>query len=375
VPVAGGASHSAPVRKDLVELDADAVHARRWWALAVLCLSLMVIGIDNTVLNVAIPSLISDLGATTSQLQWIVDGYTLVFAGLLLTAGSVGDRFGRKGALAVGLAIFTVGSAASALAGSATTLVFTRATMGVGAALIMPATLSLLTNIFLDPKERGRAIGVWAAVAGASAGIGPVIGGALLEHFSWGSVFLVNVPVGIAALIAGRYFLPKSRDPHAARLDPVGALLSILGLVALLWAFIEAPVQGWGSTQVVAGFTIGVAVLALFVVWELRCDHPMLDVRLFENRRFSAANSAITLVFFAMFGAGFLITQYLQTVLGYSALEAGVRMLPQAALLLVVAPLSPRLAERFGTKLVVGSGLVLTAAGFAWISQVPVENR
>jgi EmrB/QacA subfamily drug resistance transporter len=339
-----------------------------------MCMSLMVIGIDNTVLNVAIPSLIKDLGATTSQLQWIVDGYTLVFAGLLLTAGSIGDRFGRKGALTVGLTIFTVGSAASGFAGSANTLIFTRAFMGIGGALIMPATLSLLTNVFHDPRERGRAIGVWAAVAGASAGIGPVIGGILLAHFSWGSVFFVNVPIGIAAIVAGRFVLPTSRDPNSPRLDPVGALLSIAGLVALLWGFIEAPVKGWTSETVVVAFVVGVVTLTAFVLWELHSSHPMLDVRFFENRRFTAASLAITLTFFAMFGAAFLFTQYLQNVLGYSALEAGVRLLPQAALLLVIAPLSPRFAERFGTKLVVGVGLLLAAAGFVWIANVPATN-
>jgi EmrB/QacA subfamily drug resistance transporter len=357
-----------------VELDAATVHSRRWYALAVMCLSLFVITIDNTVLNVAIPSLIKDLGATTSQLQWIVDGYTLVFAGLLLTAGSLGDRFGRKGALAIGLTIFTVGSAASAFAGSASTLIFTRAFMGIGGALIMPATLSLLTNVFHDPRERGRAIGMWAAVAGASAGIGPVVGGILLAHFSWGSVFLINVPIGITAIVAGRFVLPTSRDPHAPKLDPVGALLSIAGLVAVLWAVIEAPVKGWTSTPVVAAFAIGIGGIVAFVLWELHSSHPMLDVRFFENRRFTAANSAITLVYFAMFGAGFLFTQYLQDVLGFSPLEAGLRLLPQAAVLLVVAPLSPRLTERLGTKIVVGSGLVIAAAGLLLVRDLPVSG-
>ena len=357
-----------------MELDSAAIYARRWWALAVMCLSLLVIGIDNTVLNVAIPSLIKDLGATTSQLQWIVDGYTLVFAGLLLTAGSLGDRFGRKGALTIGLTIFTVGSAASAFAHSANMLIFTRAFMGIGGALIMPATLSLLTNVFHDPRERGRAIGVWAAVAGASSGIGPIIGGVLLAHYAWGSVFLINVPIGIAAIIAGRFVLPTSRDPHAPRLDPVGAVLSIAGLVALLWAVIEAPVQGWTSAPVATAFVGGIAVLASFVLWELHSSHPMLDVRFFENRRFTAANAAITLTFFALFGAGFLFTQYLQNVLGYSPLQAGFLLLPQALLLLVVAPISPRLAERFGTKLVVGTGLLMAAGGLIFVSQLPVSH-
>src|SRR6478672_9714437 len=223
----------------------DKLHERRWWALAVLCLSLMVIGLDNTILNVALPSLIRDLGASTSQLQWIIDAYVLVFAGLLLTSGSLGDRFGRRGALTIGLTIFGVGSLVCSMAASANTLIFTRAFMGIGAALIMPATLSLLINVFHDPRERGRAIGVWAAVAGGGSAIGPLLGGFLLRHFWWGSVFLVNVPVTIIAFFAGRALLPVSRDPSAPRLDPLGALLSVAGLVSLLWGIIEAPTKGW----------------------------------------------------------------------------------------------------------------------------------
>lgn len=328
-----------------------------------MCLSLLVISLDNTVLNVALPALVREVHASTSQLQWIVDGYTLVFAGLLLTAGSLGDRFGRRGALSLGLAVFGTGSLASAFSGSATALVFTRAWMGVGAALIMPATLSLLTNVFADATERGRAIGVWAAVAGGGSAIGPVIGGFLLRHFWWGSVFLINVPVAAVALIAGRYLLPPSRDPSAPRLDLVGAALSIAGLVAVLWAIIEAPTRGWGSAGVVGALVVGIGVLAGFVGWELTTDHPMLDVRFFRNRRFTAASAAITMVYFAMFGSMFIVTQYLQSVLGYSPFAAGVRMLPMAALMLVVAPTSPRLVERVGTKLVVGVGLLIVVVG------------
>jgi EmrB/QacA subfamily drug resistance transporter len=355
-------------------MDQHQIHDRRWWALAVMCLSLLVITLDNTILNVAIPALVRDTHASTSQLQWIIDGYTLVFAGLLLTTGSLGDRFGRKGALGFGLGVFCVGSVLSAMVSSPTQLIFTRALMGVGGALIMPATLSLLTNIFSDPRERGRAIGAWAAVAGAGGAVGPVLGGFLLQHFWWGSVFLINVPVTIVALVAGRFLLPVSRDPNAPRLDPVGALLSVGGLVAMLWAIIEAPTKGWSDPNVVVGFVAGAAILASFVVWELRSDHPMLDVRFFENRRFTAANASITMVFFAMFGSMFLITQYLQTVLGFTALQAGVRMLPMAGLMLIVAPLAPRLVERVGTKRVVGAGLVLAAIGLVMAANVPVTN-
>jgi EmrB/QacA subfamily drug resistance transporter len=339
-----------------------------------MCLSLLVITLDNTILNVALPALIRDTNASTSQLQWVIDGYTLVFAGLLLTTGALGDRFGRRGALSLGLAVFGLGSLFSAMVHSSSQLVFTRAFMGIGGALIMPATLSLLTNVFSDPKERGRAIGVWAAVAGAGGSLGPLLGGLLLQHFWWGSVFLINVPVAIVALVAGRFLLPTSRDPNAPKLDLVGAALSVMGLVAVLWAIIEAPTKGWGDPTVALVLLAGLAVLGTFVVWELRSDHPMLDIRFFENRRFSAANAAITMVFFAMFGSMFLITQYLQIVLGFSALEAGIRMLPMAVVMLLVAPLAPRLAERVGTKIVVGTGLMLAAGAMVYVSTVPATD-
>ncbi|MSX94942.1 MAG: MFS transporter, partial [Actinobacteria bacterium] len=222
-------------------MDEQQLHDRRWWSLAVLAGSLLVISLDNTILNVAIPSLVRDLNATTSQLQWIIDGYTLVFAGLLLTAGAMGDRFGRKGALQLGLVVFGFASMASAMAQSANQLIITRSLMGIGGALIMPSTLSLLTNIFHNPRERAKAIGLWAAVAGASGALGPVIGGILLKWFSWHAVFFVNVPLIIVLLIAGRVLLPKSKAEVAQRLDPVGALLSIIGLVLVLWAVIESP--------------------------------------------------------------------------------------------------------------------------------------
>ncbi|MCU1393319.1 MAG: drug resistance transporter [Ilumatobacteraceae bacterium] len=347
---------------------------RRWWALAVLCASLLIITLDNTILNVAIPALVKDLDASTSQLQWIIDGYTLVFAGLLLTLGSVGDRFGRKGALMVGLLIFGTGSLLSAFTGSASQLIFTRATMGIGAALIMPSTLSLLTNIFRDPRERARAIGAWAAVAGASGALGPVIGGALLAHFSWGSIFFVNIPVIIVALVGGWFLLPSSKDADAPRLDPLGALLSIAGLVAVLWAIIEAPSKGWANGTVLVSLALGIGFLFGFVQWELRCSHPMLDVRFFKNRRFTAANVAITLVFFAMFGQAFLGTQYLQTVLGFSALQSGVRMLPMAMVMVALAPVAPRLVERVGTKVVVGAGMLIVMVGLIIIATIPVDD-
>jgi EmrB/QacA subfamily drug resistance transporter len=354
---------------DQVEVDRDdPVYRRRWLTLGVLCLSLIVIGIDNTILNVALPTLVRDLNATTSQLQWIVDGYTLVFAGLLLTAGSLGDRFGRKHALTVGLVIFGVGSALSAVAGSPTQLIATRCLMGVGGALIMPATLSIVTNVFTIATERARAIAIWAGFSALGIALGPLAGGYLLQHFFWGSVFLVNIPVVILALVLGRVFVPNSKDPSAPKLDPVGAVLSIVGLTALLWAIIEAPSQGWSSTPIVGALALAAAVIAAFIAWERHTDHPMLDVRFFSNPRFTAASISVTLTFFALFGSLFLITQYRQFVLGMDALAAGVRILPFALTMMVVAPISAKVVERVGTKYVVASGLLVTAVGLALVT-------
>jgi EmrB/QacA subfamily drug resistance transporter len=343
--------------------DPALVHQRRWLTLAVLCLSLFVIVVDNTIVNVALPTLVRDLGTTTSELQWVVDSYTLVFAGLLLVAGSMGDRFGRKGALTLGLVIFGVASGAAAFADGVGALIAARAVMGVGAALIMPATLSILTNVFTDVRERAIAIALWSAVAGVAVALGPVTGGFLLEHFWWGSVFIVNVPIVIVAIAAGRALVPTSKDPEVPRIDYPGAVLSVVGLTALVWSIIEAPEQGWTSTPVVTGFATAAIVLAAFVWWELRTRQPMLDLRLFTNPRFSAASAAITLISFALFGFIFMATQYLQFILGYSALSAGVHTLPFAAAVMVTAPMSSKLVDRFGTKRVVAFGLAAFSAG------------
>ncbi|MCU1452371.1 MAG: Drug resistance transporter, EmrB/QacA subfamily [Acidimicrobiales bacterium] len=346
--------------------DPDVVYRRRWLTLLVLCFSLVVIVLDNTILNVALPRLseptsAGGLGATFSQLQWIVDSYTIVFAGLLLTAGSLGDRFGRYRSLAFGLAVFGVGSALSAVSGSASTLIATRALMGIGGAFIMPATLSILTNVFTEPKERSKAIGVWAGVSALGLGIGPITGGFLLTHFWWGSIFLVNVPFVVGGLVLGYFLIPESRDPSAPRLDPGGALLSIAGLGTLLWAVIEAPGKGWTAPEILAGFAVGIGLLAAFMVWELKSSHPMLDLRFFKNPRFSAASGAITITFLALFGVIFLLTQYLQLVLGYSTIKAGAVLLPQALVIMVTAPLSSAWVHRFGNKVVVATGMFVVA--------------
>jgi EmrB/QacA subfamily drug resistance transporter len=340
---------------------------RRWLILGVLCFSLLVIVLDNSILNVALPAIVRQLDATNTQLQWMVDAYTLVFAGLLLTAGSLGDRFGRRPALQFGLVVFGLGSLASAMAGSAGALIASRGFMGIGGAFIMPATLSIITNVF-PARERGKAIGVWAATAGVAVALGPLTGGFLLEHFYWGSVFLVNLPVVAIGLLAGVFLIPDSKDPSAPRLDPIGAVLSILGLTALLFAIIEAPENGWTDPVTIAGFAIGAVLLGGFTWWELHTDHPMLDFTFFRNPRFSAASAAITLTFFAMFGSLFVFSQYLQFVLGYTPLQTGVRLLAFAVPMMIIAPLSARLVHQLGTKRVVAAGMILTATGLVLLS-------
>jgi EmrB/QacA subfamily drug resistance transporter len=346
---------------------------QRWWILGVLCLALLIIIVDNSILNVAIPTLVRDLHASDSQLQWIVDAYTLVFAGLLLTAGSLGDRFGRRGALQLGLTVFGIGSLASALIDTPNQLIFTRGFMGIGGAFIMPATLSIITNTF-PPEERGRAIGMWAAIAGVATALGPITGGFLLEHFYWGSIFLVNLPIVAVTLTASIMIIPTSKDPSKPALDFFGAFLSIVGLVALVYGFIQAPVSGWSSPEIMAAFGIAIVVLGAFAIWENYCKSPMLDTSFFKNPRFTAASIGIMLLFFALFGSIFLLTQYLQFVMGYSPLIAGCALLPMAVTMLVVAPSSARIVERIGTKLVVGTGLSLTGLGLALFATVPAQN-
>lgn len=346
---------------------------RRWLILGVLCFSLLVIVLDNSILNVALPSIVVELKATNSQLQWMVDSYTLVFAGLLLTMGSVGDKYGRRPALQAGFIVFGVGSALSALAGTPNQLIGFRAFMGIGGALIMPATLSIITNVF-PSSERPKAIGVWAATAGVGVALGPLTGGALLEHFYWGSIFLVNIPIVVIGLLAGVFLIPNSKDPHAARLDLVGAALSIAGLSALLYAVIEGPTAGWTATRIVAFFAAAGILLGVFFWWERRVDHPMLDTRFWRNPRFSGASAAIAITFFAMFGSIFLLTQYLQFVLGYSPLGTGLRLLAFAIPMMVISPLSPRVVDRIGTKLTVGLGLVCVAGGLAALGGVGVTT-
>ena len=306
------------------------VHRLRWWTLAVLCLSLLMVVVDNTIVNVALPTLSIELDASTTELQWIVDAYTLVFAALLLAFGHFGDRFGRKLALQLGLVVFAATSLLAALSTTSAQLIGARALMGIGAAFVFPATLAILVSVFTDRRERAAAIGIWSACTGLAVALGPVTGGYLLEHFEWGAIFLVNLPLAAIAIIAGWFLVPTSRDPNAGRMDHLGLVLSAAGVGLVVWSIIEAPHLGWTAPAVMVGGMVGVGLLAGFVAWERRIVHPLLDVRLFRNARFSAASISVAAAFFALFGFIFLITQYLQLVQGYSPLEAGIRTLPFA---------------------------------------------
>jgi EmrB/QacA subfamily drug resistance transporter len=333
------------------------VYARRWKTLAVLSLALLIIGLDNTILNVALPSLQNEFDASSKTLQWIVDSYLLVFAGLLLTMGTLGDRFGRKLALQVGLALFGGASLGVLFVDTANQLIVVRGLMGIGGAMIMPATLSIITNVF-PREERGKAIGIWAAFAAVGIGLGPLCGGLLLTFFSWQSVFLVNVPVAGIALLAGIMLVPRSRDPKPGAFDLVGAGLSIAALLALVYPIIEAQEEGWTNPMILSCFGLAALLSTAFIRWELHVKEPMLNLSFFRNPRFSVASGAIGLAFFALFGSIFALTQWMQDAHGYSALQAGAAMVPLAAGLVLGAVSSIKLVRRFGTTRIVMAGLV-----------------
>jgi EmrB/QacA subfamily drug resistance transporter len=345
----------------------DRLHERRWLALAVLCLSLLIVFVGNSSLNVAIPTLSRQLHATQSQLQWVVAVYSLVFAGLLFSTGALGDRFGRKGALQVGLVLFMVGAGLASASTELWQLIACRAVRGAAGAFIMPSTLSIIINVF-PPHERPKAIAIWASITGAAGALGPVASGFLLGHFWYGSVFLINVPIIAVALVAGKFLVPTSRDPEQARFDPIGSLLSIVGVVSLVYGLIEAPAKGWVSTSTLGAFAIALVVLAGFVAWELRVEEPMVDMHYFRNPAFSTGTGGMVLVFVAMFGVMFLITQYFQLVLGYSPLSAALRLMPIAMIMLVVAPLTPRLSAIFGAHRIVACGMLGIATGLLLFS-------
>jgi EmrB/QacA subfamily drug resistance transporter len=347
---------------------------RRWWILAVLCLSVLLVVVDNTIVNVALPTISRDLNASTQALQWVVDAYTLVFAGLLLLAGNLGDRLGRRRTLQLGLTLFGLFSVGAALAQNTGELIAARAAMGAAAAFVYPATLAILNSVFTVPRQRATAIGIWSAVSGLAVAIGPLAGGALLQHFSWSSVFYVSVPVAVIAVVAGRLLLPESRDPNAGRFDPLGALLSIAGIALLTWSIIEAPGHGWGSFVTVGGIGGSLAILAVFAWSQTRRPDPMLDVRLFRNPRFSAASGAIALAFFGLFGFIFMITQYFQIVRGYNPLGAGIATLPFAFVTAGCSPVAMLVMRRIGTKVVVAAGLFLMSGGLAVAASTSVDS-
>jgi EmrB/QacA subfamily drug resistance transporter len=342
---------------------------RRWWILAVLSLSVIILVVDNSILNVAIPTLSRDLGATTSQLQWIIDAYILVFAGLLLTAGSLGDRFGRRLMLQIGMSLFGLASLLAAFAQTPDQLIGLRALMGIGGSMIMPSTLSILMNVF-PPHERVKALAVWTSMIGLGVPLGPVLGGWLVDNYWWGSVFLVNLPIVAIAITAGILLIPESRNPTYRPLDPIGALLVMVGMVTLLYGIIEAPQEGWLSAHTLGFVGVAAVFLGSFIAWELRTPHPMLNVRLFGNPRFSGASFAVTLMFFVMSGAFFFLIQHLQIVLGYGAMESGIRTLPMVAGMMLSAPLAPRLVKSFGPRPIVAMGVATVGVAMLLFSQM-----
>ena len=348
-------------------------HPRRRQILLVLCLSLLVVVIDNTILNTALPTLARVLHAGTSSLQWIADAYTLCFAALLIPAGALGDRYGRKLSLLGGLVVFALGSILAAFSSGTGTLIGARVVMGLGAAFVMPATLSILNAVF-PPKERPQAIAAWSAVAGVGIVIGPTLGGLLLSHFWWGSVFLINVPLVALALAGVTLTVPETAEPGGHRLDIPGTAAVAGALFLLVDAIIEAPSRGWTGPVTLAEAAAGLALLGGFAWWELRIPEPLIDLRVFAVRAFSAAAASVTVIFFTLFGSLFVLTQYLQLVHGYSPLSAGLRALPFALAMAAVSPLSPVLAARLGVRVVIPAGIALMGAGLLDLSTVGVHT-
>jgi EmrB/QacA subfamily drug resistance transporter len=367
-------SHSPHWSRNTARNTAPGKAPNKALVLAVVCAAVLAINLDTTIVNVALPSISRQLSAGTRQLQWVVDGYNLAFAGLVLAAGSVSDRFGRRPALIVGLAGFAVASAGGALVTSAGALVAMRLVMGAFAALIFPTTLSIISNTFRERRERAAALGIWGGVVGLGVAAGPITGGVLLEHFYWGSVFWALVPLALLTAVAAGVWVPESRDPAVPSLDLPGLGLSVAMLASLTYTIIEAPAHGWSSAPTLGGFALAAGLLVGFVLRERRAANPMLDVTLFRDRRFSAASGAVTVTFFALFGFIFLVTQYFQFVRGYGALSTGARILPVAISIAVASVVGAALAPRVGTKIVVTTGMVLFGAAFLWISTSGVDT-
>lgn len=344
-----------------------AVNNRRWWALVALCGAVLLVMVDNTIVNVALPTISRDLNASNSGLQWVVDAYTLSFAGLLLTAGHLADRFGRRRLLVIGVVGFAGVAVLAAESSTLSQLIATRAGLGLFAAMVFPATLAILIGLFADLKERAIAVGIWAGTSGVSVAIGPVLGGWLLEHYSWSSVFWVNLPIAAAVLAGIAAVVPSGGKAQPGPFDFAGAATSIAGVALLVYTLIEGPNHGWSSLQTIAGFIGAATILALFVLRELRSGHPILNVRLFMNRAFSVSAGLIAVAFFSLFGFIFLITQYFQAVKGYGPLEAGLHTLPFAVVIAVFSPLAMMLARVLGPGRVAALGSAIMASGFALV--------
>ncbi len=336
---------------------------RRWLILAVLCLSVFLVVVDNTIVNVALPTLNRHLGASITSLQWIVDAYSLAFAGLLLAGGGIGDRLGRKGTMQIGLVFFGLFSVAAAASHSTGTLIASRALMGIAAAFIFPASLAILTSVFEDPSERQKALGIWGAVSGIAVAFGPIVGGALLEHFWYGSIFLVNVPIVAVTVLAGGYLIPRLPRIRTHPFDTRGVVISTAGVTALVLAIIEGPQWGWTASGTLFCFGVAVVLLAAFTWLELRTAGPLLDVRVFKIRRFTGGAISVSVAFYCLFGFIFLITQYFQFVKGYSTLSAGVHTLPFAIVAAIFTPLAAIVALKVGSRAVVTIGLLLMGGG------------
>ena len=346
----------------------------RGLALAVLCLSAFVVNVDTTIVNVTLPTLVTELGASTRDLQWVVDAYLLVFAALVLAGGALSDRLGRRRVLLAGLVLFGLGNALAGLSETTGQLVAARAFTGLGAAAVFPTTLSLITTLFVERRERAAAIGIWGASTGLAVALGPITGGALLQSYWWGATFWVKVPVVVAAVVLVVVVVPESRRAVAGRFDTAGLLFSSAALAVLVLTVIEAPGGGWASLRTLAGFAVTAGLAVAFVAAERRAAHPLLEVGLFRERRFTAASASITIAFFALFGFIFLITQYFQFLRGYSALESGVRILPVALCVALGSLIGARLVTRLGNKAVVGAGLLALTGAYAWISTVSLTT-
>ncbi|MDT3395886.1 MFS transporter [Streptomyces sp. B1866] len=354
-------------------MDRATAHRRRWQILAILCLSIIVIGLDNLILNLALPSIQQDLGASGRDLQWTIDAYTLPFGGLLLLGGGLGDRYGRKRMLSLGLLVFLAFSLAAAFAPDIESLIAARAGMGVGGALIMPATLSIIKDVF-PAEEQAKAVGLWAGSSAIGIPLGPVIGGVLLDHFWWGSVFLVNVPVVVLALVCGFLLIPESRALRGGRLDLVGAALSVATLGVLIYGIIEAPREGWGSATTLSLFAAGAALAVAFLAWERRTAHPLIDASLFRDVSFSGGAAVVVCINFCLFSMLFVVTQYLQYVLGHDPIGAGLRLLPSCTLI-VAAPIGVQLVERVGVRRTVALGMLVLAAGMGMLAAADASSE